>query len=287
MMSTDSVAELSARARELEHDAARYPDERGEILLEASEQWRRAGHYEQATALLREVLTVGGEDAEFARCSLADLCFQQGADSEAWEHLRILEEIQQAGMGPAVMAAEMLEERGEYEAALRWFDRAIETVDAEALPQPGAMPSMAAMPLFGRQRCRTELGLPVDELDRLADIAEDNRRQFAERLDRFAAGHHAAPASRETAVEMLVWQRAEQSAAAQRWPEVFTAAVVGNHAEIEQRLRELSADPRSPGPAWFSVQWTDSPSICTRPGMTLPRNRCAWPTPRGPADRDG
>jgi tetratricopeptide (TPR) repeat protein len=243
-MSTDSVVGLSARARELEDDAARYPDERGEILLEASEQWRRAGHYEQAAALLREVLTVGGEDAEFARCSLADIGFQQGADSEAWEHLRILEEIQQPGMEPAIMAAEMLEERGEYEAALRWFDRAIETVDAESLPQPGAMPSMAAMPLFGRQRCRTKLGLPVDELDRLADVAEDNRRQLTERLDRFAAGQHAAPDSRGSVVEMLVWQRAEQSAAAQRWPDVFIADVVGNHADIEQRLRELSADPK-------------------------------------------
>ena len=40
---------------------------------------------------------------------------------------------------------------------------------------------------------------------------------------------------------MLVWQRAEQQLAAQRWPEVFTPDVVGNHADIEARLRELAA----------------------------------------------
>ncbi|MCA1670786.1 MAG: penicillin-binding protein activator, partial [Actinobacteria bacterium] len=123
-MGTTTAAEFCARARELEQDAVRYPDERGEILLEAADEWARAGQVDQAVALLREVLTLGGKDAAFARHSLADLCFQQGADSEAWEHLRALEEMTPVGKGPAELVGEMLEARGEYEAALRWFDRA-------------------------------------------------------------------------------------------------------------------------------------------------------------------
>ncbi|MGQ0778951.1 MAG: SEC-C metal-binding domain-containing protein [Pseudonocardiales bacterium] len=250
-MSTKSIEEFCALAQELEQDAARYPDERGEILLEAADKWERAGQFDQAVAVLRGVLTLGGEDAGFARYSLADLYFNQGADAEAWEHLRALEEMGPTSTGPAALAGELLEARGEYEAALHWFDRAMETVDVEALPKPGAGPSIAAIPLFGRQRCRAKLGLPVDELDRLADIAEDNRREFVDLLDRFAANRPAAPArasavaqapAQAAGVEMLVWTRAEQQLAMQRWPEVFTAEVAGNHADIEQRLRELSQE---------------------------------------------
>ncbi|MGH3938512.1 MAG: SEC-C metal-binding domain-containing protein [Pseudonocardiaceae bacterium] len=244
-MSTKSATELCTLAQELEQDAVRYPDERGEILLEAADKWERAGQIDQAVALLREVLTLGGEDAGFARHGLADLCFKQGADSDAWEHLRALEEMEPATTGPAVLVGEMLEARGEYEAALHWFDRAIETVDIEAIPKPHASTSLSAMPLFGRQRCRTKLGLPIDELDRVADIAEENRQEFVDLLDRFTASR-AAPAAPASAVasaseiEMLVWQRGELQSAMQRWPLVFAAHAVNDHADIEQRLRQLS-----------------------------------------------
>jgi tetratricopeptide (TPR) repeat protein len=237
-VSTKSAAELSAL--ELEQDAARYPDERGEILLEAAEQRELAGQVDQAVALLREVLTLGGKDAEFAHVSLAELYFKQGADSEARESLRALEEMEPASTGPAALVGELLEERGEYEAALHWFDRAVETLDVEAIAKPGAGPSIAAMPLFGRQRCRAKLGLPADEVDRAADIAEANRREFADLLDRAAAATKDVPLSQAAVVQMLVWQRAEQQLAAQRWPDVFTADVVGNHGDIEEHLREIS-----------------------------------------------
>ena len=242
-VSTKSVVELCAQAQELEQDAARYPDERGEILLEAAHQWNRAGQVDQAIALLHEVLTLGGEDAGFARLSLADICFEQGADSDAWGHLRALEEMEPASLGPAELVGELLERRGEYEAALHWFDRAVEAMDVTALPKPGAGPSLAAMPLFGRQRCRAKLGLPVDDLDRAADIAEDNRREFADRLDRFAAASRAAKESRPSEVQMLVWQRAEQQAAGQQWPDVFAADVLREYADIEEQLRKIADDP--------------------------------------------
>ncbi|MGH3912715.1 MAG: SEC-C metal-binding domain-containing protein [Pseudonocardiaceae bacterium] len=248
-MSMESVEELCALAQGLEQDAVRHPDERGKILLEAADKWERAGQIDQAVALLREVLTLGGEDAGFALHSLADLCFKQGADSEAWEHLRALEEMAPANTAPAELVGELLEKRGEYEAALRWFDRAIQTVDVQAITKPGAGPSLAAMPLFGRQRCRAKLGLPVDELDRVADIAEDNRQKFVKRLDRFVADRAAATdraAAPVSAVQMLVWPRAEQQLAMQRWPEVFTPAVMNNHTDVEHRLQELSQQQEPP-----------------------------------------
>ena len=58
--------------------------------------------------------------------------------------------------GPATLAAEMLETRGEYQAALDWFDRALQSVDVEAIAEPGGRPSLAAgvlqVPWQGRSR---------------------------------------------------------------------------------------------------------------------------------------
>ncbi len=72
------------------------------------------------------MLALGGQDAGFARFSLAEICFTQSADADAWAHPRALEEIESSGRGPAeLVGAELLEGRGEYGEALRWFDRAI------------------------------------------------------------------------------------------------------------------------------------------------------------------
>src|SRR6266545_2263128 len=80
------------RAVELEQDAVRYPEERGEILLEAAEAWKEAGEPDRAVALWRELIEAGGEDAGFARYGLVELCFEQARDAEAWEHLQALED---------------------------------------------------------------------------------------------------------------------------------------------------------------------------------------------------
>ena len=239
-MTVKSAEDVRVWARELEQDAVRYPEERGEILLEAAEQWKRAGDVDHAVALLGEVLALGGKNGGFARLSLAEICFEQGADADAWAHLRALEETEASGPGPAELVAELLEQRGEYGEALRWFDRAISAVDPEQLAEigrRGAMPSLTAMSLFGRQRCRAKLGLPVDDLDRAADVADDNRREFVDRLERVAAARAPTPA-RPRVIEMLVWQRDEQQLAARRWPEVFVADIIDQYAGIEQRLRE-------------------------------------------------
>lgn len=220
------------------------PTNGAEALLDAADRWKRAGEVDRAMAVLDEVLTPGGEDAGFARVALADVCFQQSADSDAWAHLQALEETEPTSHGPVELAAELLEGRGEHEAALRWFDRAVGAMDPErlaAIGERGTTPSLTAMPLYGRQRCRAELGLPADDLDRVADVAEDNRREFFDKLDRAAAARTSA-AARPQRIELLVWQREEQQRAAQRWPEVFTTEVVGNHGDIEQQLQEKSRE---------------------------------------------
>lgn len=78
-------------ARQLEADAVRYPEERGEALIEAAGQWKLAGDTTRAVEVLDEVRGLGGLDAEYARYSLSEICFERGADAEAWLHLEALE----------------------------------------------------------------------------------------------------------------------------------------------------------------------------------------------------
>jgi hypothetical protein len=52
----------AAYARELEEDAKRYPDEAGELLLEAAGQWQHAGEHAHAVQVLQRVLPLGGLD---------------------------------------------------------------------------------------------------------------------------------------------------------------------------------------------------------------------------------
>ncbi|MGH8908331.1 MAG: SEC-C metal-binding domain-containing protein [Egibacteraceae bacterium] len=235
-MTNSLIQTHRATARELETDAAAYPGERGEALLEAAGQWMMAGDFDRAIALLNEVLALGGEDAEYARCSLADICFKRGEDADAWDHLRTLEACGPSDSGPASLVAELLEERGDYAAALRWYDLAVGLLDAKtlaAIGRPGSF-SLNAGLLFGRQHCRRELRLPADDLDHAADVAERNRLDFARRLKRAA---RARPV-----VRMLVWQREQQEQAARRWPDVFTPNIIGHHAHVEDHLRGLCRD---------------------------------------------
>ncbi len=239
---TTSTDLARTHALELESDLDGYPEERVDILLEAAGEWERAGEFGRARVLLAEVLDVGGEDADWARYSLACMCFQEGAEEDARAHLRVLEQRDDvAAVAPAELVAELLEGRGEYEAALVWFDRALGP-DAGRLaveiPQRDT-PSLNDIPLYGRQRCRVALGLPPDALDRAADIVEQNRETFFARLERAARGQ-SATVPRSTRVEMLVWQRAEREAATERWPSVFVR--IDNREEVERELRRQSAD---------------------------------------------
>jgi tetratricopeptide (TPR) repeat protein len=239
------AASQDARARgyELEQEAVRYPDERGEILLEAADKWERAGEVDRAVALLEQVLTLGGDDAGFARHSLARIRFEQGADAGAWAQLHALEQDESSAVASAGLVAELLEERGEYEAALAWFDRAIGAEEAARISaDPESAGLATAIPLFGRQRCREKLGLPVDDLDRAADAADRHRRELFSRLERASSRSSVVdPSARPSRVQMLVWQRDELQRAMQRWPEVFTQEdVEGHHAAVERWLQELT-----------------------------------------------
>src|SRR5439155_7147533 len=71
-------------AAALEVEAEEYPDERGEILLEAGEAWRRAGRSDRPRELLARLIREGGDDGCSARFTLAEGFFEDGAVDEAY-----------------------------------------------------------------------------------------------------------------------------------------------------------------------------------------------------------
>ena len=165
MTSTHDDLEL---ARSLEEDARRFPDERGEILLEAGGLRLRAGDHARAIDLFEQVVAIGGEDGEFARVSLAEGLFELGREEEALAQLDALKELPPSSPGPCEMAGELLEARARNELALVWFDLAVSLLTADeraAMRSAGASGLYGKMIVAGRRRVRRALGLPNDELD--------------------------------------------------------------------------------------------------------------------------
>lgn len=121
-MAANTAAKI---AEELEAQLDEYPDERGEILIEAAGQWRRAGEHDRAIALMTDAIALGGEDGGYARVELASLLFDLGRDDEATAQLDTLRHSKLNEAGPYHLAGELLEERGERQQALRWFNMAI------------------------------------------------------------------------------------------------------------------------------------------------------------------
>lgn len=234
-MRTEAATDYDT-ARQLEQYGAAYPDERGEVLLEAAEHHHRAGATSRALDLLNTVIADGGVDAEYAHASLAEIHFEQGADDDARAQLTAYQQAGPTDAGPAGLAAELLEERGDYESAQHWYDVAIGLLsDGEraALGGVGDL-SFNATLLWGRQRCRQQLGLPEDDTDRLANAEERNRLAFVDEME------SASQLAWNRPVQVLIWQHDQRLQAAQRWPAVFTADVIGHHTDVEARLREAT-----------------------------------------------
>jgi tetratricopeptide (TPR) repeat protein len=231
-----SAAEL---ARELEADLEQYPEERGQILLEAGDAWHRAGQHDRAIELLREGVTLGGEDGANARVALADVLFDLDRADEATAQLAALREDRPSSAMPYHLAAELWEARGDLQQALTWFNMSAARLtqhDLDQLDELGVL-SYANGILTGRRRARRAMGLPADELDE--SVVDFDGSPFAD-LERVSGSLAAGrPAPRE--VRVLFWPRPEISRAHERWPELVEQVDADTYFQDRERAnRELS-----------------------------------------------
>jgi tetratricopeptide (TPR) repeat protein len=210
-----------AFAEALEADAEDYPDERGEILLEAITTWRRAGFPERAYELIEQLVADGGPDGCFARAQSIDYLYEDGAPAAAAAELDRLAHDPALDDAPCQMIAELLAERDDLEGAAAWYDRAVAQLDDDsiaALKGPRAATSYASLVVRARRGVREALGLPPDRMDELAPetptlpwLAPQSQDDVRERLEAGARDH----------VRAAVFQRGERAEAQRRWPEAY------------------------------------------------------------------
>ncbi len=229
-------------AAALESDARRYPEERGEILLEAAHQWKLEGDSGRAAELLAEVIALGGEDGCYGRSERAALRFEQGSAAAGYAELDLLARDPALRDGPCQLVAEMLAAHDDLEGALAWYDRAVARMDEDALGQRRDARHLSlagTLVLRGRREVRRQLGLPVDATDELASRPPVLAPPPLTVDDLLEGGHRGVP--RE--VRLLVFQRDQRALARERWPDDY-ADQPGDeeyYPTTERRWRDLAA----------------------------------------------
>jgi tetratricopeptide (TPR) repeat protein len=227
-------------AAALEAEAEEYPDERGEILLEAAEAWRRAGRSDRARELLARLILEGGDNGCSARFTLAESYFEDGRVDEAYAELERLARDAALTEGPCTFVAELLAERGDLEGALRWYDRAVARLDSEdleVLRGPDGWMQVSSVMLRGRREVRRRLGLPVDFTDEIAPLAPLARQS----VDVEDLHDYLESGRTPRQVQMLVFQRRERAEARRRWPDEYKAPDEEYYPAAERRWRGLAA----------------------------------------------
>jgi hypothetical protein len=286
------TASAALEAESLEAEALEWPDQRGEILLEAAVVWRRAGQRDRATRLLAELAGEGGEDGCYALCELVDDCSERGDAAAAEDALARLARDPALHDGHCQQVAESLAARGDLQGASAWYDRGVARLAPEAVAAlrgpDGWMQLSVAILLRGRREVRRQLGLPADSMDEITPVPL--ARQPVD-LDDVAEQAEAGRVPRQ--VRMMVFQRSERAEARRRWPETYEDPDEEHYPAAERRWREL-ADRGVPSirvvPVTvaalcaFAEQVGGSPTdpdVTARLSRSVPdRDTLPWPPPR-------
>jgi hypothetical protein len=215
-----SSESLVREATALEDDAEVYPDQRGEILLEASAAWRRAGEHSRAEQILISLVEGGGEDGAYARVELAAHALDRGDATAAEGWLTGLAGEPVLHDGHCQLAAELLAAHNDLPGALRWYDRFVARLTEDqltALDGPDGWIAFAAIPLRARRQLREQLGYVPDAVDERVPAHPSDTPGGWE-----AARARLVPErSRPTRIQVLVFQRDERDHAVRTWPDTY------------------------------------------------------------------
>lgn len=200
-------------------------DTRTEELLEQAHQLRRAGRPDRALALLRAWPDWTDPEARgFAQADTAESLLVLGRTDEALATLRTLLGSR-PGATVCAMAAEVCTDAGLPDEALRFYDVGVSVLPAEALAD---RTWEADYLLRHRARTRAAQGLAPDPLDLTVPPPPEQRHPTLEDVEDGAAVQGEV-------VRALFWPAYVLPAVQERWPGV------GDHADLEQRLRAAAA----------------------------------------------
>jgi hypothetical protein len=225
------VPNETADALDLEAEALEYPDDRGEILMEAAAAWRRADDL-RSTTLLEGLIAEGGEDGCYARVELAAQLLDDGRLDDALARLADLAQDPALHDGHCQWAAELLAEHGQHREALRWYDRLVARLAPQRLDAVRGADGWLAMEsiaLRGRREVRRELGLPPDSTD---EMVKDPPEGALNAL----LGGFGRRTGHPVVARVLIFQRTERAEAHRRWPDVYDDDPQ-HFVEVERRRR--------------------------------------------------
>lgn len=231
-----SSAEQSAL--EIEAQLEEYPEERGEILLEAGQAWLQADQPDRALKLWAEAADLGGDDGCYARCELADFHMGRDESAAAYEQLGKLARDPSLNDGHCTLVAELLEEYGDLQGAATWYDRGAARIVLEDLEDGRNLGAMSM--LSDRRQLRQSLGLPPDAADDLAErlpnpwLGQGLPTSLEEIDDFIDVG--IMPSE----VRLLTFQRRERLQAQLRWPGDYEQSNEEYYEAAELRWRELA-----------------------------------------------
>lgn len=278
------------RAAAFEAEALEYPDERGELLLNALVNWRRAGHPDRAYALADELVAAGGSDGCFARIDRIEFLLEDGYRDRAATEIAELARNPALEDGHCQMVGEMLDEFGDIEEASAWYDRAVARLREDqiaALREENAGWAYAATVVRGRRNVREKLGLPPDAMDLL--VPEPPQWNEPHPLDRAPELTRGA----EARLCLPVFLRGERAEALRVWPEDEALTDDAYYAVTELAWRQLRDNgggtidiaPMTVAALRTFAEHTDEaptdPDVQARYARTVaPSERLSWPPSR-------
>jgi SEC-C motif len=236
------TATMTDRAAVLIDELDLYPDERAEIIFELAAELERAARPEAALEWLRRLVEDGGADGALARVEIASLHYAADHADLAEAELSKLMAARLSDAMPYLSAGELLVERGDDEAAVRWFTMAaLRLTDAERAAARGehGWMSWGYSVLWQRREARERLGLAPDDLD--AGLLEPPGRRMSS-FPSLEQARDDGRAQRARLVRILVWPQAEFAIAQQRWPDLLDANVSFEQyrAQTESHMREIA-----------------------------------------------
>ncbi|MEL5958743.1 SEC-C domain-containing protein [Streptomyces sp. CLV115] len=261
-MRPDTPADHTTEAERLLRAAARYPEDREPLLLQAAAHLELAGDRARATTLYDELLgspDLGLDHPHLVKALNAANLWEYGHEAEA---RAIIEGIRAAGPldpGPWEIAAETLEAHDELEAAHDYFSTALTLLLAPGEEVPYATHSL----LFGRHRVRRLMGVDHDVWDELADtlhtatvpldelhdpkrlwsLGSSDPGELQAEITRLRAelGTYRTALSRPFPVAVLHWPAAELAELLTAYPDLRDEypSHPGHLARLEAALRDL------------------------------------------------
>ncbi|MFF9015179.1 SEC-C metal-binding domain-containing protein [Streptomyces sp. NPDC014870] len=318
-MRPDMPADHTTEAERLLRTAARYPEDREALLLQAAAHLELAGDRERATTLYDELLSSSPANPHLIRSLKAANLWEYGHEAEARAIIEGLRTAMPAEAGPWEIMAETLEAHDELELAEETATQAATLLTGEASDQD--LPHATQSLLVTRHRIRRMLALPHDDWDTLADTLHTAAVPLDELHDpkrlwslgssdpaelqaeitrlRTELGSYRTALSRPFPVAVLHWPEAELDELLASYPELESEYPTyrAHLTDIEASLRELAAagtpnlgivPATVPSYEAFAASESSSPAnadLLPQYATTLAaRGRAtAWPPARGAA----